>query len=69
MRMKYALVFGAAAMIVWGNVGSYQSMKKTLHKGYRGQEAEMMADCEDLSVVEYPFIMPGRTLAKMIYEK
>ena len=69
MRMKYVLALSAVAMIAWGNVGSYQSMKRALKKGYRKQEAEMMADCEDLTVVEYPFIMPGRTLAKIMYER
>ena len=69
MRMKYALALGAVAMITWGNVGSYQSMKKTLQEGYRGQEAEMMANCENLTIFEYPFIMPGRELAKILYEK
>ena len=67
MRIRTALTILGTAMIVQGNIESYRSMYRTLEKGYRGHEAEMMADCEDLTVVEYPFIMPGRELAKLIY--
>ena len=69
MKTKYAFVLGAATMITWGNAGSYQSMRRALQKGYRGQEAEMMADCENLTMIEYPFIIPGRQIAKFVYNR
>jgi len=67
MRIRTAATLFGAAMLIQGNIESYRAMYKTLEKGYRGQKAEMMADCEGLTIFEYPFIMPGRKLAKVVY--
>jgi len=69
MRIRTAATLLGVAMLVQGNIESYRAMHKTLEKGYRGLEAEMTADCENLTVFEYPFIRPGRELAKMFYGK
>ena len=67
MRMRTALTILGTAMLIQWNIESYKAMYRALEKGYRGQEAEMMADCENLTIFEYPFIMPGRKLAKVSY--